>query len=163
MGVKEDFFQWALGDGIRTLQEKLDVAAIQEKYNSKAERILKIDIQDIATPAVFIQVKNGNILQLSEHPKPDVTVTFKHLSTFLDMIFKPNALERIFAYEGRVLRGGVLVKEVWFEGDWLSGSIILQRIFQEYVEVLRTILKSSKFFRVIVIPGAKLKRAVSRG
>ena len=162
MGVKEDFFQWALGDGVKTLQNRLDVSAIQEKYNSKAERILKIDINDIATPPVFIQVKDGNILQLPEHPDPDVSVTFKHLSTFIDMIFQLNALERIFAYEGRVLKRGVLVKEVWFEGDWLSGSIILQRIFQEYVHVLREILKSSKFFRVVVMPGARIKRAVSR-
>jgi len=160
VGVKEDLINWAFSDGVVDLQNAVDIAALQKKYNAIAERVLMIDILDINTDPVYIQVKDGRVLKMKYHPNPDVSVTFKYLDRFLDVLMIDDALERLFAYDGRVLRSDRLVKEVWIEGDWFSGSIVLQKVFEEYIHVVRDILNSSRFFKIIVRPVAKIKRAI---
>lgn len=160
MGVKEDLFNWAFSDGVVKLQQRLDIRGLQDRYNAKAERVLMFDVLDIDTDPIFIQCKDGTILKMPYHPNPNVKVTFKHLDRLLDIIFVDGALQRLFAYDGRVLRGGVLSKEVWFEGEWATGSIILQKVFEEYIGILREILNSSKFFKVVVRPVSKIKGAI---
>jgi len=162
MGFKEDLFNWAFSDGVDKLQQRLDIRALQDRYNAKAERVLMFRVLDLKnTNPVYIQCKDGNIIKMPYHPSPDVKITFKHLDRFLDIIFVDGALQKLIAYNGMVVRGKVLTKEVWFEGDWCSGSIILQKVFEEYVSILREILNSSKFFRVVVKPMSKVKSAVS--
>jgi len=160
MGVKEDFFDWAFGEAVGVVQQRIDFKTIQERYGAKRARIIKFEVLDINVDPVYLQLVDGKVNRLRVHDNPDVTVTFKHLDTFLDVILIDGSLERIFAYDGRVERNGHMQKEVTFDGDWMTGSVLLQQVFPHYVGALRQVLKNSKLFKVIVRPVAGIKGAM---
>lgn len=160
MGVKEDFFEWAFGEAVGIVQLRIDFKNIQEKYGAKRARVIKFEVLDITVAPVFLQLVDGKVNRLKNHDSPDATVTFKHLDTFLDVILIDGTLERIFAYDGRVERNGHMSKEVYFEGDWMTGSVLLQQVFPHYVGALREVLQKSKLFKVIVRPVAGIKGAM---
>ncbi|MCJ7816747.1 MAG: hypothetical protein MUP55_02715 [Candidatus Aenigmarchaeota archaeon] len=149
--------------GLEKLQERLNVAELQKKYNAYERQVLYIEIHNVNT-AVILQVGDGKIerrfLKPDEVIEADAKIFFRTLRCFLDVLEGKITIDDIFAWEGCVVDDdGHIVREIRWDGDWFRGSIMLKDIMDEYLKDIRDILFNEKKITHYAIEGyAALKQ-----
>ena len=123
-----------------------------------------IEVKDIGMPPIYIQVHNGKILRTFNFKgKPDAWIKFRTLDGLLNLLDGNLTIDDIFCWDGIVCVDGKMVKEVDFDGDFYTGSIILKDIADKYLSIIKQILhEQMKTTGYVVKAVAKIKKAFHR-
>ena len=161
MGVRERLVQGLMTRGFDTLQERLNIPELQERFNAFSQRVMMVRIVDIDMPPLYIQVSNGKIHRSFDYDgKPDGWIAFRTLNGLLNVLDGNYTIREIFAWDGEICVDGKMIKEVKFEGDWYKESIILTEILENYLEIIRHILHNEMKLVGYAIKGyAKMSEA----
>lgn len=173
MGLKEKLLSEILTKGIERCHQRLNIASIQQRHNAYEQRVVRIEVTDVAIPPTDLRVRDGRIENVLDATKPDVSIRFKYLDSFLDVLVGKYKIEQVFAYGGfRAVRKSFVpfstkfgIKDQWercveYTGDIGRDSFFLREILKEYLSVLREILMEMPTMRYLVRPIAKVKRVL---
>jgi len=162
--VKERLFLRLFREGIDILQQELNVAELQEKYNAYQSQVLMIEVKDLRIPPIYLQVKDGQIRRTFKYDgKPDARVSFRTMDGLLNILDGNITIDDIFCWDGMVFDNGKMVKEVDFEGDFYKGSIILKDVLDNYLFIIRRILhEQMKITGFAIRTVAKIKKVLNR-
>lgn len=130
--------------GIEKLQERLNIGELQKKHNAYKKRILFIHIEDV-NKSIILQIDEGKInrrfSKTDEVIEADAKIYFRTLLSFLNILKGNTTINDIFCWEGIITdNDGKPVKEILWEGDWLSDSMLLTDIMDEYLNDVREVL-----------------------
>jgi len=157
LGIKEKFAEELLENGLKELQEELDIAKLQSELGATKEQVVMVDIMDVNVPPKYFQVKNGKVHRLSNVNHVDHKITFVYLDTLLDILYGKYTVDHIFAWDGFRMVNGKWQKVVIVDGDVGRGAIIVKKVLERYMDIMKKIL-DKMLMKYVIRPAAKVKR-----